>query len=215
MVSLDHIRTLYQASLAAHGDSPAAVQWPKGRQDLRFAALTRHISADSSGSLLDFGCGLGHMRLFLRQHFPAIKYNGVDIVPEFIQTAKQTHTDASFQLIQAAEDIAGSYDYITASGVFNIAFDEDKAANMVYIFNTLQTLFGKCLRYLSINFMTDKVDYEQPGAYHQNIPTLYDFCHQHLSPRLVIDQSDMPYEFTITIFKDATILRPDNIYAPR
>ena len=36
----------------------------------------------------------------------------------------------------------------------------------------------------------------------------------YLSPRLAIDQSYMPYEFTITLWKDSTIRRPENLYAP-
>lgn len=202
MNELDHIRALYRQSLAEHGDSAAAVQWPKGRQDLRFTALTRHLKADTEGSLLDFGCGLGHLCEFMAQHFPNLEYAGVDILEDFVNAAKRRRPEDCFEVVQHPQDIPGQFDYVVASGVFNICFMEDRKENVAYLQNSLRTLFEKCRTFLSVNFMSDQVDFQQPGAYHQNVFELYQFCRAHLSPRLVIDQSDLPYEFTITVWKD-------------
>lgn len=48
---MEKIKNLYKSSFKEFGDSPKAVQWPKGRQEDRFYALTKHInkSGDFSG----------------------------------------------------------------------------------------------------------------------------------------------------------------------
>lgn len=214
MAALQHIRTLYQQSLAAHGDSPAGVQWPKGRQDLRFSALLRHLPPTSTGSLLDYGCGLGHLREYMAEHYPLLKYAGVDILADFLAVAKQRCPEASLSLIEDVGDLREDFDYIVASGVFNIRVLDDPEDNRAYVMDALRALFARCRSTLSVNFMSDQVDFQQPGAYHQNVMEIYNFSRTHLSPRLVIDHSDMPYEFTLTVWKDASIQRPDNIYVP-
>ena len=47
-----------------------------------------------------------------------------------------------------------------------------------------------------------------------NIETIVDFMRQNMSPRLRVDESYMPYEFTLVVLKDCEIARPDNVYRP-
>ena len=70
--SISTIIKQYQESFAMHGDSPAAVMWPRGRQELRFNALTKHFS-NNNFSVLDFGCGLGHLKSYLDNHYSDYK----------------------------------------------------------------------------------------------------------------------------------------------
>jgi hypothetical protein len=62
--------------------------------------------------------------------------------------------------------------------------------------------------------MSDQVDFEAPDAYHQNIFEIYNFSFNNLSRRINIDQSYMPYEYTIHIFNDSEIIKPDNVFRP-
>ena len=77
----------------------------------------------------------------------------------------------------------------------------------------LAHLFQLCRVSLSVDFMTDHVDYMLPKAHHANVEAMYQFVRDNLSRRLTIDQSYMPYEFAIVAFKDSSIVRPQNIYA--
>ena len=58
----------YQRTFAAYGDTPAGVMWPRGRQALRFKALTQHFSPEGF-SVLDYGCGLAHLKDYLDENF--------------------------------------------------------------------------------------------------------------------------------------------------
>ena len=66
---------------------------------------------------------------------------------------------------------------------------------------------------VSVDFMTDSVDFIQDGAYHQNVADFLNFITTNLSKRCIVDMSTFPYEVTFTIFKNEEIIRPDNIYS--
>lgn len=211
----DHLKKImgmYRETLGEHGDTPSAVMWPKGRQEERFRALTRYINRKDSSSLLDFGCGLAHLKPYLNEHYPHCDYSGADILSDFIDIAQKKYTDNQFYLLNSSKDLADNFDYIVASGVFNIRYFENYNQNRDYIFSTLKDLLSRSNKFLSVNFMTDQVDFQQEGSWHQNFDELYDFLSKECSSRLVLDQSYMPYEYTVTVWKDVTIQRPENIY---
>lgn len=211
-MSLDRIAQTYRDALALHGDSPAAVLWPKGRQEERFRALTRHAPGQGGFSVLDFGCGLAHLKDYLDRNFPAVSYTGADLVGDFLAVAAQKHPDAGFQQVGGTAELHGEFDCVFASGVFNLLYVPDPADHEAMVRRMLCDLFARTRVLLAVNFMTDAVDYRQPGAYHQNPAGLLAFAEDRLSRRLVLDQSYMPYEFTLTVWRDDRILRPENVY---
>lgn len=61
--------------------------------DLAF--IGRHLSI-RPGSVLDLGCGPGHLTGYLRSL--GVDASGIDLVPEFIAHAKTAHPDGRYQL---------------------------------------------------------------------------------------------------------------------
>ncbi len=202
---------LYQEAFAKHGDSPAAVLWPRGRQQLRFEALTQHIKG-AGFSVLDFGCGLAHLKDYLDMRYTDYSYIGADVVPEFIQSIRDKHSNAVAHQISDHTELVQSVDHVVISGTFNIIDGSSAKEYLTYVKSVLEYLYGICKVSLSVNFMTDKVDFMQPGAHHVNVNDMYNFMSERLSPRLKIDQSYMPYEFTVVAYRKDEIIRPDNIY---
>ena len=209
-IELQTVISLYRNAFNKHGNSPSAVLVPKGRQNDRFKLLTKHFKKNNL-TILDFGCGLGSLYSFLQQHFSGFEYTGVDIVNEFINENKKNHKYANFNTIESYSDINKQYDYIVCSGTFNICY-LPKVSNESYLFSAISHLFKSSNIALSLDFMHDEVDFQQKSAYHQNIMRLYSFVTKNLSKRIVIDQSVFPYECTVTIFKNQSVLRPDNLY---
>lgn len=203
----------YQRTFADHGDSPAGVMWPRGRQALRFDALTQHFSGDNY-SVLDYGCGLGHLKAYLDQRLVKCEYYGVDLVPEFVNTVAVKYPDAKVQLVQSYEDVKTPIDHVVISGTFNLIDGADRHAYVEQIQATLLHLFSLTRVSLAVNFMTDRVDFMQPHALHMNVEVMTNFIRRQLSPRLRVDESYMPYEFTLVALKNSEIIRPDNIYIP-
>ena len=203
----------YQTAFAAHGDCPAGVMWPRGRQILRFDALTQHFSGNSF-SVLDYGCGLGHLKEYLDQRFSKYDYYGVDLVPEFVNTVAVKYPDASIHLIKSYKEVSTPIDHVVISGTFNIIDDINRAVYVEQVYSSLKHLFGLARVSLAVNFMTDRVDFMQPHALHMNVEMMANFMRRNLSPRLRVDESYMPYEFTLVALKNSEIIRPDNIYMP-
>lgn len=203
----------YQEAFAAHGDSPAGVLWPRGRQSLRFDALTQHFLGDNF-SVLDYGCGLAHLKPYLDQRFSHYEYRGADLVPEFVNTVAEKYPEAKVQLVRSYADVTEPVDHIVISGTFNIINAKDQTVYVEQVQSALSHLFSLARVSLAVNFMTDRVDFAQPKALHMNVEMMMNFIRTNLSPRLRVDESYMPYEFTLVIFKDREIIRPDNIYRP-
>ena len=201
----------YSKAFKKYGDSPKSVMWPKGRQEERFNALMRFIPRESSFSILDYGCGLGHLLNFLEENYKEYDYSGCDIVEDFIVHNSYKYKNSTF-FNSHNQRITSKYDHIVASGVFNILYTDDEVQHKNIVFKTIKMLFKQTNKSLTINFMTDQVDFKSPTAYHQNIIELYEFCYNNITKRLNIDQTYMPYEFTITLFRNQEILTPINIY---
>jgi hypothetical protein len=134
------------------------------------------------------------------------------LVPEFVSAVSAKHPDARVQLIRSYEDVVTPVDHMVISGTFNIVDGTDSLAYMAEVKKSLVHLFGLTSVSLAVNFMTDRVDYVQPQALHMNVEAIVDFIRRHLSPRLRLDESYMPYEFTVVVLKDCEIVRPDNVY---
>jgi hypothetical protein len=55
---------------------------------------------------------------------------------------------------------------------------------------------------MSVDFMTDDVDYQASNSYHQNVDEIYRFARRELGPRVIVDHSYLLYEYSLTVFKD-------------
>jgi len=208
---VDKVIDMYRDAYRQFGNAKEAVLWPKGRQKERFDVLTSPIKS-ANFSILDYGCGLAHLKKYLDAAYHSYTYTGVDIVSEFIAENSQNYPNDTFAHIRSHDEILERHDFVVISGVFNILYETSYEQQWDYIQKVLEHLFSLTDVCLSCNFMTDNVDFTQQDAYHQNIPQLYQFITSKLSKRFVIDQSYMPYEFTVHVYKNQEIVRPDNIF---
>lgn len=195
----------YRRTFREHGETPAAVMWPKGRQPVRFSSLTRHFDKSVPLSVLDYGCGLADLKPFLAERFTKIEYTGADIMPEFVESDRRRYPDGNFLLIKSPSDIVGDYDYVVMSGVFNLRYDCAIEQHKDIVRTTLLHLFTHTRVAMSVDFMTDDVDYRGPDSYHQNVDEIYRYARSELGKRVIIDHSYLPYEYSLTIFKDEAL----------
>lgn len=208
------IKSLYEQEFEKHGDAPASLLTPKGRQDLRFRSIDEYLNNDPI-SVLDYGCGLGYLYQYLRPKYPHIKYTGVDIVSPFIEECQKKFIEspnAKFINIQPDATLSGAYDIVFASGVFNIQMKEDKCDAKEYTFARLKELFSVSNKALICDFLSPYVDFEQSGSLHFQVNEIADFCSKNLSRRFLIRHDLLPYEFTMIALKDDRIKRPDNFF---
>jgi SAM-dependent methyltransferase len=194
----------YRQAFAKHGAVPAALFWPKGRQNRRFGALSKNLPPDGSISILDFGCGFGDMSAFVAAARPAlqIEYLGIDIVPEFIQEAKARYPKQNFSCDADIFSRDVSFDYVFVSGAFNLRYFDDEDANERYVFSLMSKLFDIAQIELAVDFMRTDVDFRQAEAHHQNPTSLLQFTEKSLSRYFLVDASYLPYEYCLHLFRE-------------
>jgi SAM-dependent methyltransferase len=208
---MDKLIKLYAESYAKHGNSLQTLFNLKGRHKERFDAITKYVK--SKESVLDYGCGFGHLKSYFDQNNNTVKYSGCDIMKEFVNENNAKISNSFFH-IQSHKDVNQNYDHIILVTVFNLLYRQTSSEQYEDVKEVLTHLFSKTNKVLSVDFMTDQVDFVGANSYHQNLMKFYSFCFEKLTRRIVIDQSYMPYEYTVHLFKDDVILRPDNIFNP-
>jgi hypothetical protein len=208
------ILSQYEASFRQHGNSPAALLTPKGKQALRFQTLLPVLTQPGM-SILDYGCGLGHLLDYLNTHVPyPFAYRGVDMVKPFIDHCQvhHHHAHAGFDWVDPAAPVQVKADVVFASGVFNLLLDGGTEPTRLYMEGRLAELFAAAGHCLVVDFLSEFVDYSQSAAYHPPVGRLLQFVMAQLSRRVVLRHDLLPYEYSLLIFKDQAINRPDNAY---
>ncbi len=194
----------YQTNFSRHGVHEKSLGWTKGKQRLRFHQLTKNFDL-SNASLLDVGCGFGDFNQFLGEKGDRLtRYVGIDVVPEFIQTAKARWKSAEqeFVLGNYLETQGLEFDYVIASGVFGLALFDQPNDQYAYIERVLRKAFIEARVGISFDFISDRTDFRSGGSdFHATPSRILDIAYS-LSRNVLLDNSAMPFEFSITVFKD-------------
>lgn len=110
----------YRKTLKKFGPTAKALQWKDQKvAEIRYWELI--VDLDFEGkSILDVGCGFGDIISFISQKTKTFDYTGIDLVPEFIEIAKERFPQRKFLLgdyfgYPGTED----FDIVMTSGTLN------------------------------------------------------------------------------------------------
>jgi len=131
--------------------SPVAVGWLDGKQNQakRFETLL-NIGVQEGDSILDLGCGLGHMVEHLEKIGLNVRYTGIDTNKNSIQQAYQFR-EATY-IHGTIFDIQDRYDWGLASGVFNIEFPKEE------MLKTINELLSKVNKGVAFNLLSNSAN---------------------------------------------------------
>ncbi len=210
-LELQRLREHYDTLARQHGYGPEAVQMSSVESQEQRLRVLAEIVREPDASVLDFGCGTGHLCELLRrgQGFCG-RYTGYDLSGETLALARARHPGAHFEQRDIFRDgVGGHFDYAIIGGVFNNRI----ADNWGFITGALRTLFPHVRRGLAFNALSPYVDYQDPGLYHADPEAVFRFCKEELSPAVnlrhdyEVKPGVMPFEFTTQVFR--------TIHAPR
>jgi SAM-dependent methyltransferase len=91
-------------------------------QRLKGAAATHGMELTPRSQVLDFGCGWGRVTRYFLRDVPLHNLHGVDVVPELVETCRQTISAAQFQRIEQLGTLPhddGRFDLCVANSVFS------------------------------------------------------------------------------------------------
>ncbi|MEO8146185.1 MAG: class I SAM-dependent methyltransferase [Bacteroidia bacterium] len=193
----------YSGKLKAFGATPQGVDWNgEASQQLRFNQLLKIIDPpEKSFSLLDYGCGFGSMFEFMKMHYHDFKFTGYDIAETMIEEAKKKYDSEAEWLTVLKPGL--KFDYVTASGIFNVRLQnlEDKWLN--YILDTINDFNNYAVKGFSFNVLTKYSDapYMKDYLYYADPLFLFDYCKKNFSKHVALLHDYQLYEFTLLIRK--------------
>jgi SAM-dependent methyltransferase len=206
-----HVKRVYEEHLQGkESNSPEASHWvDRDRVDLRFDVLTD--IADLSGcSVLDFGCGNGLFRDYLKQCGVDCEYTGWDISEDMVEIARQRHPDSEFREIDILEtdlEAREEFDWILVSGVFHISGDRPNDEHERWYKTILQRLWPLCEQGLAVNFFSEFVDWRDEELYYCSLDELVPFLVEELSRWYQIRHDYDLYELTAYVYREPEVAK--------
>lgn len=201
---LERTKDYYSAKIQQYGNTNLGVDWnSKESQWLRFVQLSKILRIDNDNSTLcDFGCGYGAYVDFLLEQGICVEYTGIDISELMIDYARANHENNNVKFI-VGNTCEKNYDYIVASGIFNVKQDAKNEEWNKYVFETLD-MFNRCsTKGFAINCLTSYSDkeYMKEYLYYANPSEWFDYAKRNYSRNVAILHDYDLYEFTMLVRK--------------
>ena len=201
-IDLNKISDFYNKRFEKSGPTIKSVGWKNHfDQDLRFSQLLRDISLDGK-TILDFGCGLGHLIPFLEKKSNNFKYVGVDISKNLIISARKEYTASNILFYEGEIDRVieiskkRPIDIIVSSGTFS--FNTENIKN--YAKESIKTLFEISDEIASFNFLTNYVDFKLKKNIHYSPEEMFKYSKE-ITERVNLFHDYPLYEFTLQLKK--------------
>jgi ubiquinone/menaquinone biosynthesis C-methylase UbiE len=168
------------------------------RRETRFEVLTE-IGIYDGVSVLDVGCGLADYYHYLIKKGLNIKYTGIDIVPELIESAREKYPELNLQVRDIQNDPydQSSFDYVVCSQVFNLRMVDGK--NMSLVNDMLKEMFEISKYGLAVDFITNYVDFEQEHLFYYKPEELFSIAKQ-LTKRVTLRHDYPSFEFCLYLY---------------
>lgn len=209
------IITYYEDLLSKHGENYLALDWnSRESQKLRyqiFKELFVYGKKASNISILDVGCGFGDLYGFLKaegllsRH--RIRYTGYDISSKLLEVARKKYPDAKFELKDILEERhLPKFDYIFASGVFNIR-TTDTGSHLEFVKSMLLRMYDLGNYGVAVNFLSEGAlpisnpeDLNSGRYYYFKPEEILNFC-RFICTRYILRHDYHPGDFTVYLLK--------------
>lgn len=162
----------YTRRIAEHGVSYQAM-WGDAaawKSSVRFMPLASLPIAEGD-TVVDIGCGAADLALFAREHLPAVRYVGVEMVPGFAAAARDRGVEVVEIDAFRDPDALPPADWYVTVGTLNkewclagLPGDGCEARILDY----LERLYRRARKGVAATLTTDVVDYRKPGVCNMN-----------------------------------------------
>lgn len=207
MTSNDSINAMqiekYNTAVIKYGISRKSVLWDDPQtQYLRFYELVKHLDLnDRRKTALDIGCGNGELYKFLNFLGYRGGYVGYDINEMLCNQARNRFQGIDVQCRDIMnEEVTKGFDYVVLSGLFNI--NVGQSSDWVQSF--LKKMYALSNEVLVFNMISTHVTYRDEGMFYMDPAEVLSFCLGNLSKRTTLAHHNLPYNYTVTVYKDET-----------
>ena len=201
---LKKIDEYYSERVKKFGTTPAGVDWNSAEgQDLRFEMLGSRWSLKPDSKVLDYGCGYGALKSYLDRQALGCKYYGFDISNEMLQTARDNGSGANCEWLNSIPPDS-VFDYVIASGTFNVKLDYNNDDWLGYIVKTCDQMWEMSAKGMAFNLLTAYSDkpFQKNHLFYANPADIFDKCMRKYSRRVALLHDYPLYEFTIVVDRE-------------
>jgi len=193
---------IYDKAIKKFGLSSSSVLWDDQQsQYFRFCELVKHLDLSSKKSILDVGCGNGELYKFLNFLGFRGTYVGSDINANLIKQAKKRFPAVEFHLVDIMEKkIARKFDYALMSGLFNVNVNQSLEWTQKFV----KKMFSLSREAIAFNAISTYVNYKQDEMFYLSPEEMFAYCVKNLSPRVTLLHHNLPYNYTIIVYKNST-----------
>lgn len=202
-LQIERMQQFYTDRATGLGFSAEGAGWESAEmQDVRFRVLAAALLAE--GSLLDVGCGQGHLFEFLRRCGRSFDYTGMDINDANLAIARSRFPDGNFVHGDVSSLEADQrYDFVVASGVFNVRRYDDPARQLALVTDAIGRMYAAARKGVVLNLLSV---FAPPSVRAFPVLALYDplpilrRCLE-LSYYVEYKHTYLPHDFTVYLYR--------------
>ena len=199
----------YESCLERHGDSHLGVDWPNAEDaETRYRIMLELIREPGAEtvSLIDFGCGAGHLLSHIRETGrTGIDYRGLDASAKFIALCQRKFPGIPFlhkDILSDPDGIAPA-DYVVLNGVLTERRDLSLDAMYALMERLLTAVWPLARKGMAFNVMSARVDWQREDLFHVPFDRMAAFVAGRLSRHFQFRQDYGLYDYTVYVYRDA------------
>ena len=195
---LNKIISFYEYNLNNHDDGHKVLGWGSESSQLKRFEILSKIYDLNGFSILDVGCGLGDLYIWLKKNKIEVDYLGIDITTKMILKAKKKYPEASFKICDLINDFQSldKVDFVLASGIFNRKINNHEK----FVKNMITKMYEKCNYALGFNILSTRADFQEKNEYYADPEKLLQFCNE-LSKNAIMNHEYMNHDVTYFLYK--------------
>jgi len=192
----------YSGLLKERGSGISALNYKTEDQQIyRFGLLTAIEAMPSQSSVLDVGCGLGHLCDYLKAHGWQGSYTGVDINPDMVAAGQERLPKDTLVCADILDgNFTGEFDYVFCGAT--VQHKPKFGDPVAYLEQMVEAMFRMTRNGLAFDVFSNRVDFEDPITLYVEPEHLLKFCYS-LSSRLAFKNDFRPYEIMVYLYKNA------------
>ncbi len=202
----------YEHCLAEHGTGANAVDWNSPESAARRYRVMLGLLPQTANlvTLLDFGCGLADMKEHIdREGLTHIRYEGLDISPEFVEAARRGFPDVTIHCADLLDETADasipSFDYVIMNGIFTRRETLSHDEMLDYAEKLLTRVAAHARVGLAFNVMSDCVDWKSEQLFHPSFDELVGLVMRVMSRHFTVRNDYGLYESTVYAYREPKV----------
>jgi len=196
----------YSNLLETHGSNHAAlgIGFEDNYQQLQKFTLSAGVDQISAqSSMLDVGCGLGHLCDFYRKHGWKGKYTGIDINPQMISTAQKRLPNERFLCVDLLTDhFEEKHDYVFC--ISAIQHRPKYCEPTDYLKKMITAMFEISKIAVSFDIFSNKINSMSNDNLYVDPVDLLTYCYT-FTNRLILRNDYRPFQLMVYLYKDTSI----------